>query len=79
MAIKPQVKKDAGNPTPRADLDHHQVAGHFKQAIANKKKPCPPTEDHSAQANIGIHGPRGETDVDPVEIGDDVEGNLQRE
>ncbi|AMZ70507.1 hypothetical protein TK06_05105 [Pseudomonas fluorescens] len=41
VAIKPQVKKDAGNPTPRADLDHHQVAGHFKQAIANKKSPAP--------------------------------------
>ena len=70
---QPPRNHDAGDPPPRADAREDDVARNLERHVAQK-------EDAGAEA-VGprgkperlIHLQRGESDVDSVEVGDDVE------
>jgi hypothetical protein len=51
---------------------HDQVAGHFKEEIADEEHPRPKAVYGLAKAKIDLHLELGKADIDAVEVGDDI-------
>jgi hypothetical protein len=63
---------DARNPDARAEFLHRQIARHLEQDIAGEEDAGANAKHRRAEAEIAIHGERGEADIDPVEEIDGV-------
>jgi len=63
---------DARDPDARAEFLHRQIARHLEQDIAGEKDAGADAEHRRAEAEIVVHGERGEADIDPVEEIDGV-------
>jgi len=63
---------DAGDPHPRADLVHDDVAWDFKEKIADEENACADAVGGFRKAEFTRHLQLGEADIDAVEIGDHV-------
>jgi hypothetical protein len=70
---------DARDPKTRADAHEDQVARHFEQRVADEEHARTEAIDRAAEAQVGIHLQRRETDVDAVEPRDDVEQQQERQ
>ena len=70
---QPPGQHDPGNPHAGADAGQHQVAGHFEQRVGHEEDARAQAVDRGAEAEVAVHVEGGEADVDPVEVGDDVE------
>src|ERR1700748_544569 len=63
---------DPGNPDSGADLLQDDVARHFEDEIAPEKHADGKAEVTGRQAEGAAHGEAGETDIDAVDIGENV-------
>src|SRR5262249_39745877 len=70
---------DAGNPEPCPEPLERQIARHLKEEVAEKEDPGAPAEHRRGEAEIAVHLQRGKTDIDPIEVAEEVaerdEGN----
>jgi hypothetical protein len=73
------ARHDARDPAPRTEALQQQIARHFEEEIADEEHAGAETEGIGSEADILVHGQRGEADIDAVEIGQDVAGEQQRE
>src|SRR5216684_1146441 len=64
---------DSADPDTRADPPQHEIAGYLEYEIADEEDAGAEAEGGGAQPELAVHLERGETDVDAVEVGDDVE------
>ncbi|MNG06281.1 hypothetical protein D3C84_895100 [compost metagenome] len=56
-----------------------QVAGNFHEEVGNEENPCAKAVDGFGKLQIVGHLQFGETDVHPVQIGDEVAQQQQRQ
>jgi hypothetical protein len=63
---------DARNPEPRPDFFQDDVARHLEQDIAPEEGARRHAEGRGVEAQILVHGERGEADVDTVEIAEEI-------
>ena len=70
---------DAGNPQPSADFLHDDVAGHLEDEIAPEEDAGGETEFCGAHVQVTAHGQGGETDVDTVDVGQQVGQDRDRQ
>ncbi len=69
---------DAGDPAPRTEAVEQQIAGHFEEKIGDKEHAGRAAERGGRKAQILAHGGAGETDIHPVEIGDEIAEHQKR-
>jgi len=87
-AIGPNEREEAGNhapgnhdpgdPKPRAETMQRQIGGHLQKEITNEKEAGAKAIGGLAQAKRRIHLQLGETNVRPVNEGDEVAGDQKR-
>jgi len=70
---------DAGQRQPRADAMHQQIAGHFKQEVAEEKHPRAEAVDGVGELEINGHRELGETHVHPVKVGRHIAQKQKRD
>ena len=75
----PPRDHDARDPEPDADAHQQQIAGDLEDRVGNEKQPGAEAVHSGAEAEIAVHRQRREADVDPIEIGDDVEREHERQ
>ena len=63
---------DPRNPLRCAEAREHQAGRHFEQGVAKKEQATTKTVDRCAELQIVVHLKRGEADVHPVDVGDNV-------
>src|SRR4029079_16587605 len=69
----------ACDPETRADLFHDHVARHLEDKVAEKERSQRETEIGSAKMQVAAHRETGKTDVDAVDVGQDVGENSERQ
>ena len=69
---EPPRDQDASDPDTRTNPVQKQVAGNFKQEIADEKDPNHEPVLLSANSQIPVHGQRGKTYVNTVDVGDHI-------
>ena len=70
---------DPRQPAPRADPGQRQVGGDFQQGVADEEQAAAEAVDRGGEAQLGVHGRRGEADVHPVHVRDEVAQQDQRQ
>ena len=70
---------DARDPDARAEFLHREIARHLEQDIAGEEDAGAGAEHRRAEAEILVHGERGEADIHPVEEIDRVAKAEKRE
>jgi hypothetical protein len=69
---------DARNPGARAEPLQRQVAGHFEDEVADEEDAGAETVGLRVDADRLVHLQRGEADVDPVDVADQVGQQQER-
>jgi hypothetical protein len=77
--VQPPGDHDARDPEPRAHLLHGQVAGHFEQHVGDEEQTAADAESRGGEAEVLVHGERGEADVHAIHVGDEVAQNQKRD
>src|SRR5260370_13331652 len=67
------ANQDPGDPDSRSDLVQQEIAGNLKQEIAEKENSHQQSELLARDGQFLVHRQRGKPNVDPVEIGNDVQ------
>ncbi len=75
----PQRHHDARDPNARADLLEDHVARHFEQEVAPEEHAGRHTVGRGVEPDILVHGERGETDIDAVEVAHEIAHQRERE
>ena len=70
---------DPRDPDPRADFFQNQIAWNFEQEIAEEENSGAPAIDIGAEAEILVHGQRGEGNIAAIDVGDAVGQRDQRQ
>ena len=70
---QPPRNHDAGDPPPRADAREDDVARNLEQHVAQKEDAGAEAVGPRGKSERLVHLQRGESDVDSVEVSDDVE------
>jgi hypothetical protein len=65
--------QNAGDPNASSELVKHEIAGYLEEEIAKKENSNQQSELLAANGQFLVHRQGGKSDVDPAEIGDDVE------
>jgi hypothetical protein len=63
---------DAGDPLARAEPVQRQIARHFEEEVGDKEDAGRAAECGCRQTQVLAHAGAGETDIDPVQVGDKV-------
>ena len=63
---------DYSDPLARANPSQRQVAGHLKKEISRKEDARAQTIDFIAEAQLPLHLKGGKTDIDSIQVGDDI-------
>ena len=69
---------DAGNPAAGAELFQRQIARHLEDEIADEEDAGAPGEDQRRELQLRVHGQRGKTEIDAVEVGKEVGQDQKR-
>jgi hypothetical protein len=67
------------DPLARAEAVQKQIRGHLEDEISEEEHAGPEAEHGRREAKRLVHGQRREADVDPVEIGDEIANNQERD
>ena len=70
---------DAGDPAAGAELFQRQIARHLEDEIADEEDAGAPGEDQRRELQFGVHGQRGEAEIDAVEIGEEIGQHQERD
>ena len=70
--------QDPGNPSPCSDALEDQVAGDFEEAVADEEQARALAKLRVVQAEILLQSGCGESDVDAIEVGNDVTNEGER-
>jgi len=65
---------DAGDPEPGSGAVEDDVAGDFEEEVAKEEDAGAGGKDGVREPGDVVHGQFGETDVDAVDVGEDVTG-----
>jgi hypothetical protein len=65
------ANQDSGDPDPRSDLVQQQIAGDFKEEVAEKENPEDQSVLLAGDRQLPIHRERRKPDVDAIEKGND--------
>ena len=65
------AKQYSGDPDPRSDLVQQQIAGDFKDRVAEKENPKDQSELLACDSQLSVHRQRRKPNVDSVEKGND--------
>jgi len=63
---------------PGAELFQRQIARHFEDEIADEEYAGAPGKDDRRELQFGVHGQRGEAEIDAIEIGKEVGQHQKR-
>jgi hypothetical protein len=63
---------DPGDPDARAELFQDDVARHFEQEVTPEESAGRHAVSRGIEAEILVHGERGETDIDAIEIAQEI-------
>ena len=74
----PPGEHDPGNPHPRPDPVQDEVRRDLEQKVADEEYPGGEPECRRGKPEILVHGQGGESDVDPVQVGDEIEQHDER-
>ena len=69
---------ERSNPAAGANAFEDDVAGHLKKEIAEEKYSSAKAIDRIAEVELGFHLQGGKTDIDTIEISNDVEKEKER-
>ena len=69
--------QNAADPHARAEAVKQEIAGHFKDEIAPKEDSSEQSELGAGDTQCGIHCQRRKTDIDPVDVGDNIQKHEQ--
>ena len=69
---------DPADPEPRSDLVHNHRGGYFEEEVAKEEYARSEAVHLRCQAQIMVHGQRGEPHVDPIEKSNQVEQHQER-
>lgn len=58
-----------------AEAFQREVARHLSEEVTDKEQSGSPAIDRGGEREVLVHGQRGETDIDPVEIAQEVHQN----
>jgi hypothetical protein len=71
--------EDAGDPDPRAEADQQKVARQLAQDVAEEEDAGAEAEFRGGEAEILVHGERGEADIHAVEEGREIADHQDRQ
>ena len=72
------AEQNAGDPDARPDLVQQEIAGNFKEDIADEENPGYEPELLASDSQFLVHRQGGKRDVDPVDKGHDVKNEEKR-
>jgi hypothetical protein len=78
--VKPETMRARWrDPYARAELFHDDVARHLEQEITPEEYAGGEPERRGVEAEVLVHGKRGEAHVDPVEIAEEIAHDCDRQ
>jgi len=73
------AQHDPGDPFARAEPLEHQVGRYLEDKIGDEEDTGTEAVGGLRQAEVGVHRQRGEADIDPIQVGDKIANDQERD